>query len=301
MSGYRILIIDDSEDIHNVLGAYLKFSGFEVLHAGNGAEGLEILNRERPDLVLLDIQMPILDGFGVLEQIKGRRNLASIPVIFLSSLDRPNLKVKGLHMGADDYVVKPFDQAELMARVTVALRRGEHFRQLERTFGGLLGPVSVEELLQTMDLGGKDGRILLPEMEASIEVCQRHVVRSRWAGFEGVDALHRLLLLQRGRFEVDFDSQIEPNEDAVGKIPDVLLSTLVLLDELKEILGESCCLEFMVEGPEKDSEPQFSSFGHRVWPATVAEVIARMRGDLKENARTLCSAINDGDLVMKGS
>lgn len=298
MSGYKILIVDDSKDVHDVVGAYLKYSGYEVLHAANGVEGLELMDQEIPDLVLLDIQMPTLDGFGVIEQMKGRRHLVDVPVMFLSSLDRPNLKVKGLQMGADDYVVKPFDRAELMARVTVALRRGDRFRRLERTFGGLLGPVSVGELLQTMDLGDKTGLIELPDMDAAIEVAKRHVVRARWAGFEGVAALRRIFLLEGGRFAVDFEAAVEPSDGAVGRIQDLLLSALVYLDELKGDLGDQLTLETLVEPSGNDQVFEFSGDFNPVWPVAVNEVIARMGGNLKENLKTMTGAVAYGAAVI---
>ncbi|MEN8164472.1 MAG: response regulator [Acidobacteriota bacterium] len=300
MSGYKILIVDDTQEVHDVVGAYLKYSGYDVLHAANGAEGLEMMKREPPDLVLLDIQMPTLDGFGVLEQMKDRRPLADIPVMFLSSLDRPNLKVKGLQMGADDYVVKPFDRAELMARVTVALRRGERFRRLERTFGGQLGPVNVEELLQTMDLGDKNGLIELPDMDAAVEVSGRQVIRARWAGFEGIAAVRRIFLLEGGRFEVDFEAAIEPSEDPVGKIQDILLSAMVYLDELQDELGDQLAFETQVEPSGHDPALEFSGEFYPVWPAAVGELIARMGGDLKENAKTMTGAVAFGAIVTVG-
>lgn len=298
MSGYNILIIDDTKEVHDVVGAYLKYSGYEVLHATNGAEGLELMDRETPDLVLLDIQMPILDGFGVLEQMKGRRHLADIPVMILSSLDRPNLKVKGLQMGADDYIVKPFDRAELMVRVTVALRRGERFHRLERTFGGLLGLITVEELLQTMDLGDKAGRIELPDMNAAIEVVDKHVIRTRWAEFEGVAALRRIFLLGNGRFEVDFEAVVEPNDVPVGIIQDLLLSAMVALDELKDELGDELTLETLVEPSGQDPKPGIIDQSRLVWPAAVAEVIARTGGDLKENLKMVTGAVASGAVVI---
>jgi len=298
MSGYTILIIDDTKEVHDVVGAYLEYSGYEVLHAYNGAEGLESMDREPPDLVLLDIQMPILDGFGVLEQMKGRRPLADVPVMFLSSMDRPNLKVKGLQMGADDYIVKPFDRAELMARVTVALRRGERFRRLQRTFGGQLGPVSVEELLQTMDLGGKNGLIELPDMDAAVEVSDRQVIRARWARFQGVDAMRRIFLLETGRFQVDFEIAIEPSEVPIGRIQDILLSAMVYLDEIREDLGYDLTFETMIEPSGADPVLDFSGDFSAAWPISVAEVIARMGGDLKENAKTLNGAVAYGAMVV---
>jgi len=298
MSGYNILIVDDSQEIHDVVGAYLKYSGYEVLHAYNGVEGLELMDREPPDLVLLDIQMPVLDGFAVLERMKGLRSLVDIPVMFLSSLDRPNLKVKGLQMGADDYVVKPFDRAELMARVTVALRRGERFRRLERTFGGILGAVSVEELMQTMDLGGKNGLIELPDMDAAVEVVDRVVIRARWAGFEGAAALRRIFLLEGGRFEVDFEAAIGPSDDPVGRVQDILLSAMVYLDEIREELEHDLTLGTLVEPSGDDRVLEFSGDFSPAWPISVAEVIARMGGDLKENAKTLTGAVAYGAMAV---
>jgi DNA-binding response OmpR family regulator len=298
MSGYRILIVDDIQDVHDVVGAYLKYSGYEVLHATNGAEGLEAMERERPDLVLLDIQMPILDGFGVLERMKDRRRLADIPVMFLSSLDRPNLKVRGLQMGAEDFVVKPFDRAELMARVTVALRRGEHFRRIERTFGGLLGPVSVEELMQTLDLGDKTGRIEMPDMDAAIDVDGKQVLSAGWAGFDGVAALRRIFLIQRGRFSVDFEAEVQTRDEPIGKIQDALISAVVYLDELKDQLEGRLTFESRIEPTGDDPVLEFSGDFRPVWPMEVADSIARMGGDPKENMKTVEGAVAFGALAI---
>lgn len=297
MSGYRILIVDDSPDVHSVVGAYLKYSGYEVFHAANGAEGLDLMGAERPDLVLLDVQMPTLDGFGVLQQMKARRDLMEIPVMFLSSLDRPNLKVKGLQMGADDYIVKPFDRAELMARVTVGLRRGERFRRMERTFGGQLGPISVEELLQTMDLGDKNGRIDLPDMDAAIGVGGKMVVSARWLDFEGGAALQRIFLLEHGRFQVEFQAGIPEGGEPVGKIQDILLSAMVAIDEFKERLGGSLDLGSRVGPTGEKKKLGFQDDRRPDWPTTVADVIARMNGDLKDNLDALLEAVDDGVVV----
>ena len=118
----RLLLVDDDPDIRtSVRVAFeLQWRDLEVLEAGTGAEGLQLVEERRPDLVLLDVGLPDLDGFGVLRQI---RAFTSVPVIMLTARDEPIDTVRGLEAGADDYVAKPFDHLELMARVRAVLRR----------------------------------------------------------------------------------------------------------------------------------------------------------------------------------
>ncbi len=297
MTGYRILIIDDSDDVHQVVGAYLKYSGYEVLHAANGIEGVNLTRKELPDLVLLDIQMPGMDGFRVLAEIKNDPRLTEIPVLFLSSLNRPNLKVKGLQMGADDYIVKPFDRAELMVRVTIALRRGERFRRLERTFSGVLGAVSVEELLQTMDLGGKTGRIDLPDIESCIEVSNRHIISARWKNRTGEEALYRIFLNEEGRFSIDFDFEVTPVDAPVGKIQEILMDAVVLLDELASGLPAGLTMGTRVSPGESPAGDWWREPPDAVWPMTVSSLLAEMNDDLRDNAALLTRAFAERALV----
>jgi diguanylate cyclase (GGDEF)-like protein len=118
----KILLIDDSADARVVAVARLAHEGHEILCAAGGAEGLEMARREHPDLVLLDVDMPDLNGFDVCQQLKDDRTTCSIPVIFLSGAGDANDKARGLDLGAVDYVTKPFDAFELRARVRSALR-----------------------------------------------------------------------------------------------------------------------------------------------------------------------------------
>ena len=118
----KILIIDDSADARALAKARLAQEGHEVLFAAEGAEGLEIVRRETPDLVLLDVDMPDLGGFEVCRLLKDDAATSSIPVIFLSGSGDAGDKARGLDLGAVDYVTKPFDAFELRARVRSALR-----------------------------------------------------------------------------------------------------------------------------------------------------------------------------------
>lgn len=127
----RILIIDDSADALAVAKARLAQEGHEILCAGGGREGLEAVGRESPDLVLLDVDMPEMNGFEVCRRLKEDAATYSMPVIFLSGSGGTDEKVKGLDLGAVDFVTKPFDAYELRARVRAALRT-KHLQDLLR-------------------------------------------------------------------------------------------------------------------------------------------------------------------------
>ncbi|MGH2997588.1 MAG: response regulator transcription factor [Gaiellaceae bacterium] len=120
MSGSRILVVDDDDDIRALVRQLLERSGHVVTDAADGRAGLRSLHAQRPDLVILDVTMPGLDGWQTLERI---RDLTDAPVLMLSALGTELEKVRGLKAGADDYVTKPFGRQELIARVEALLRR----------------------------------------------------------------------------------------------------------------------------------------------------------------------------------
>ena len=116
----KILVCDDEKDIVSALRIYLESEGYEVLAAENGKEALEVLESEDISLVLLDVMMPVMDGVETLVKIRERSN---VPVILLTAKSEDTDKVLGLNLGADDYVTKPFNPVELLARVKSSLRR----------------------------------------------------------------------------------------------------------------------------------------------------------------------------------
>jgi two-component system KDP operon response regulator KdpE len=119
---FRILVVDDEERILNFLSAKLKASGYEVLTAPNGVKGLEQVQAQEPDLVVLDLLMPKMDG---LEMLKQLRTFSLVPVIILTAKGTDTDRIKGLKMGADDYLPKPFNPDELVARIEAIRRRLE--------------------------------------------------------------------------------------------------------------------------------------------------------------------------------
>ena len=116
----KILIIDDEDDIRLFLGTKLQRAGYETSEAPDGREGLRHFYNDRPDLVVLDVAMPEMDGWQVLERI---REISRVPVLMLSAAAQERDKIRGLTGGADDYVTKPFSGDEFLARVSAVLRR----------------------------------------------------------------------------------------------------------------------------------------------------------------------------------
>ncbi|QKE74012.1 response regulator transcription factor [Arthrobacter citreus] len=120
MSDRRILIVDDEQEICQLVGMYLENSGYSWDQASNGETALNKISQSNYDLIILDIMMPIMDGWALCKQI---RETSNVPVIFLTAKGEEWDKVNGLKMGADDYIVKPFSPSELIARVDAVLRR----------------------------------------------------------------------------------------------------------------------------------------------------------------------------------
>jgi two-component system alkaline phosphatase synthesis response regulator PhoP len=119
----RILVVDDDREIVRLVRTYLENSNFEVLVAYDGETALHILRRERPDLVLLDLMLPERDGWDVTRVVRGDVSLAALPIIMLTARVEDRDRILGLELGADDYMPKPFNPREVVARVRAVLRR----------------------------------------------------------------------------------------------------------------------------------------------------------------------------------
>jgi len=133
----RLLVVDDEPTIVELLSASLRFAGFEVTTATSGREAVRLAERDRPDLIVLDVMLPDMDGFSVVRRL--RSGSRPLPVVFLTARDGQEDKITGLTIGGDDYVTKPFSLEEVIARIRAVLRRTR-------------GDSEVPEILQVADL-----------------------------------------------------------------------------------------------------------------------------------------------------
>ena len=125
MTQKKILVADDEKDIVELVAFNLEREGFAVLRAYDGNKAWEMVNKEKPDLVILDLMMPEMPGMEVCKRIRRQETTASLPIIMLTAKSDPVDKILGLEIGADDYITKPFHVRELIARVRAVLRRSE--------------------------------------------------------------------------------------------------------------------------------------------------------------------------------
>lgn len=160
----KILIADDDEDIRRFIEVNLLPEGFETISAADGLEALSIASEEQPDLVLLDVMMPKLDGFEVCRMLRSDPRTSHICVILLTAKSLSTDKLVGLSAGADDYIIKPFDPLELIARVKTTLRRAEDMRALS-PLTGLPGNTRILEEIRRRAAAGESFAVCYADLD----------------------------------------------------------------------------------------------------------------------------------------
>ena len=151
----RILVVDDDAPSVKMSSFLLREEGYDVTSADNGVAALELMEREAPDLVILDVMMPNMDGLEVCRRIRQKMD---VPIIFLSAKGETADKVSGLQLGADDYLAKPFDPAELLARVKAVMRRAEAFAREDAHSRLTVGELTIDPVTNRANLA--DGQVI---------------------------------------------------------------------------------------------------------------------------------------------
>jgi two-component system KDP operon response regulator KdpE len=202
-TNHRILVVDDEPQYVWAIQTNLEARGYEVYTAADGAAALELLVERAVDLIILDVRMPGVDGFEVCERL---RTFSAVPVIMLTALAESEDKVKGLDLGADDYVTKPFNVPELLSRVRAALRRAELERQRDPAPVFRAGQLEVDFVQQQVRVGGQAVHLTPTEYRLLCELVWQadkvlvfdYLLGKVWGmGYEGQDqlvrqAVHRL-------------------------------------------------------------------------------------------------------------
>jgi DNA-binding response OmpR family regulator len=198
--GALVLLIDDDEELTSLLGDFLRRSGFAVEAAAHPVDGLRLLKNHPPDIVILDVMLPGMDGFAVCRTI---RETSRVPIIMLTARGDVMDRIVGLELGADDYLPKPFEPRELVARIQAVLRRGLHPELAERTRVGLL---EVDWTARTVHLGERRLELTTAEFELL-----------------GLFVRHRGRVLSRDRI---MDLMRGTDREALDRSIDVLVSRL---------------------------------------------------------------------------
>ncbi|GAB18731.1 two-component response regulator PhoP [Gordonia effusa NBRC 100432] len=149
----KVLVVDDEDNIRELLSVSLKFQGYEVRTADNGPSALDICRTYRPDLLVLDVMMPGMDGFGLLRRL--RADGIEAPALFLSAKDSVEDKVNGLTIGGDDYVTKPFSLEEVVTRLQVLLRRSGFEAQAEKSARIVFADLELDDETHEVWKGGE--------------------------------------------------------------------------------------------------------------------------------------------------
>ncbi|MEA1012705.1 response regulator transcription factor [Bacillus cereus] len=207
MKAEKILIVEDEPTISDLINLNLKMVNYETIQVYNGRNALELIETEQFDLILLDVMLPEMDGFSIIDKIKHK----DIPVIFLSAKSSITDKVKGLKMGADDYIGKPFESIELLARVETVLRRYSK-KNNAISFGNL--EIYIEEMLvkkdgNSIDLTLKEFELLcLLIQNKGIALSRERILEKIW-GYDYLGETRTVdMHIQRIRKKLDLDEKI---------------------------------------------------------------------------------------------
>ncbi len=185
----KILIVEDEKDIIKMLEYNLKKEGFKVISAGDGEDALDLAVRGQPDLILLDLMLPGMDGLEVCKALKKESKAAAIPIIMLTAKGQESDKVVGLELGADDYMTKPFSVRELIARIKAVLRRVAEKEKLPEIFqaGDLkidFAKISVTVKDKPVELTAKEFELLRTLLAAKGRVLSRDYLLDTIWGFD---------------------------------------------------------------------------------------------------------------------
>ncbi len=237
MSSPKLLIVDDSRLIVQIIVDYFEPMNYVVLRAEDAAAALLQLELHTPDIIVSDILMPEVDGWELFENIRSIPQFSEIPFIFLTTERELPQKLRGFHLGADDYVVKPFEVEELYARVERVLERRRQLEKARRgdgaTLAGTVDHLSLPDLLQILSMNGRNGAIYLKDRdeEGAVHFENGNVVHA-WAGpVAGTKALYRMLTWQAATFRVMPGDGISQSRTVDRQISAAMMDGMVSVDE----------------------------------------------------------------------
>jgi DNA-binding response OmpR family regulator len=286
----RLLAVDDNRLILRVISDYFVSQGWEVTTAEGVAAARAVLETRVPDAIVSDILMPEIDGWAFFDGVRRRRETAAVPFIFLTVEGELPQRLRGLHLGADDYMTKPFAVEELYARLEKLVDRREMVEAArqsgESLLAGSVEHLAISDLLQVLALNGKDGTVLLAQDDQSgrIEFDAGQIVDAQAGSSHGTKALFRMLGWTAAMFRVIPRVEPLPKRTISSATANVLMDGLVSLDEWgrwKELLPPEETLLSLAP------DARTRLHGHNVTPAEF-DLLARAKTGVR-----VASAVND--------
>jgi DNA-binding response OmpR family regulator len=300
----RILVVDDEENIRHLLRLAFE-DDFDVREARDGEDALAEALSWKPNLIISDIMMPKLDGYGLYRKLKGRPETASVPFVFLSAKKDVEERVVGLEMGADDYITKPFSIKELKAKVKSIIKKANELK-VRGSLEGLLSEVDLVEIIQLLEMGRKTGMLLLETAEnnGNIYFVDGQPLFARTDPWSGSDAFFTMVSWKEGQFRLDpAEQKLEKNiHDYRGQ--ELLMEGVRLVDEMAEAIRclppKETVLTRADNGdvPEEDMEQVCSAFADGT---TVERAFVRARMPVFRFYPLVKNAISAGHLQVVDS
>lgn len=293
---YRILIVEDEPGMIELLSVALEDEGFNISIANNGQQGLLKVDTENPDLIISDVMMPDMDGYEFCRQLRENPKTATIPFIFLTAKKDVSDRVRGLNLGADDYISKPFHVVEVVARIKTLMQRVRRSRaaapiqaapEVEADFSGDLQKISIGEVVQTIALTKKNGRLIITANNRSGEMYFHEgiVTYAEVERKKGEEAVYRLLSWKNGQFR--FEVGAKPATQNIKKTAEgLLMEGMRRLDEYYRLLEYFPSPETKLEAPslteENLSPEELQILNYVNQYATLTDIIEHSKlGDLK--------------------
>jgi len=234
----KILIVDDDPHVLKLLRISLERAGYEIYTATNGDEGLEMVNKIQPDLIISDVMMPQTDGIEFCWMVRDNSSTPMVPFIFLTSLEDQAMEIKGFRAGADEYLIKPVDRKVLLEKVDALLSRSRRVKSIDsenaphkKGFEGNLADLSMVEVIQLLNLNKRDGTLEVEDKSrGKIVFKQGNMIYAEFGDAQGVEAINQMVPLKDGMFKFEpVVESVEPNIE--GSTMNILLEACRLMDE----------------------------------------------------------------------
>jgi len=236
----KILIVDDNPHVLKLLSISLEKAGYQVSTAENGDQGLQVLNEQKPDLVISDVMMPETDGIEFCWMVREGSEIPMVPFIFLTSLNDQDMEIRGFRAGADEYLIKPVDRKILLEKVETLLDRAKKVKSVDdekvsktKGFEGNLADLSLAEMIQLINLNKRDGTMKIIADKNGVIVFEKGemIYAAYDENFLAEEAIHKMVALNEGMFKFapEIDKKVKKNIE--GATMNVLLEACRLMDE----------------------------------------------------------------------